>query len=80
MNFLKEKDISIYDLTVSPLTSKPYSPDSEKNPLRVEKTLVDKRNFGTISISGKRNERKLVLQIFDVYGKELWKKEILSNP
>ncbi|EMM99448.1 hypothetical protein LEP1GSC021_0467 [Leptospira noguchii str. 1993005606] len=80
MNFLKERDIPIYDLTISPLTSRPHSPSSENNPLRVEKTLVDKRNFGTISISGKRNERKLILQIFDVYGKELWKKEILSNP
>ncbi|UOG41468.1 alkaline phosphatase D family protein [Leptospira noguchii] len=80
LNFLKEKDIPIYDLTISPLTSRPHSPGSENNPLRVEKTLVDKRNFGTISISGKRNERKLTLQIFDVYGKELWKKEILSSP
>ncbi|EMO65146.1 PhoD-like phosphatase [Leptospira borgpetersenii serovar Pomona str. 200901868] len=79
LNFLQEDDISIYDFTVSPLTSRYYSP-SEKNPLRVEGTLVDKRNFGTISVSGKRGQRKLVLQIFDVYGKELWKKEILSTP
>ncbi|URD69914.1 alkaline phosphatase D family protein [Leptospira borgpetersenii] len=79
LNFLQEDDISIYDFTVSPLTSRYYSP-SEKNPLRVEGTLVDKRNFGTISISGKRGQRKLVLQIFDVYGKELWKKEILPTP
>ncbi|AXX16980.1 MULTISPECIES: alkaline phosphatase D family protein [Leptospira] len=79
LNFLQEDDISIYDFTVSPLTSRYYSP-SEKNPLRVEGTLVDKRNFGTISVSGKRGQRKLVLQIFDVYGKELWKKEILPTP
>ncbi|EMY12666.1 hypothetical protein LEP1GSC043_0952 [Leptospira weilii str. Ecochallenge] len=46
----------------------------------MEGTLVDKRNFGTISVSGKRGQRKLVLQTFDVYGKELWKKEILPTP
>ncbi|EMO31914.1 PhoD-like phosphatase [Leptospira santarosai str. HAI821] len=79
LNFLQEDDVSIYDFTVSPLTSKSRSP-SEKNPLRVEGTLVDKRNFGTISVSGKRDQRKLVLRIFDVYGKELWKKEILPTP
>ncbi|EQA60486.1 alkaline phosphatase D family protein [Leptospira alexanderi] len=79
LNFLQEDGLSIYDFTISPLTSRYHSP-SEKNPLRVEGTLVDKRNFGTISVSGKRGQRKLVLQIFDVYGKELWKKEILPTP
>ncbi|AYV55883.1 alkaline phosphatase family protein [Leptospira kmetyi] len=81
LNLLKEEGAEpIYDFTVSPLTSGYYSPITEKNPLRVEGTLVDKRNFGMVSVSGKRSERKLVLQIFDVNGKEVWKKEILPVP
>lgn len=81
LNLLKEEGAEpIYDFTVSPLTSGYYSPITEKNPLRVEGTLVDKRNFGMVSVGGKRGERKLVLQIFDVNGKEVWKKEILPVP
>ncbi|TGM05585.1 alkaline phosphatase family protein [Leptospira barantonii] len=81
LNLLKEDGTEpIYDFTVSPLTSGYYSPITEKNSLRVEGTLVDKRNFGMVSVSGKRGERKLVLQIFDVNGKEIWKKEILPVP
>lgn len=81
LNLLKEDGLEpIYDFTVSPLTSGYYSPITEKNSLRVEGTLVDKRNFGMISVNGKRGERKLVLQIFDVNGKEVWKKEILPTP
>ncbi|PJZ56251.1 alkaline phosphatase D family protein [Leptospira barantonii] len=81
LNLLKEDGTEpIYDFTVSPLTSGYYSPITEKNSLRVEGTLVDKRNFGMVSVSGKRGERKLILQIFDVNGKEVWKKEILPVP
>lgn len=81
LNLLKEEGAEpIYDFTVSPLTSGYYSPITEKNSLRVEGTLVDRRNFGMISVSGKRGERKLTLQIFDAMGKEVWKKEIPPSP
>ncbi|MBM9576685.1 alkaline phosphatase family protein [Leptospira sp. 201903070] len=80
LNLLKEDGVEpIYDFTVSPLTSGAY-PVTEKNPLRIEGTLVEQRNFGLVSITGKRGERKLLLQIFDVNGKELWKKEIIPSP
>ncbi|RHX87852.1 alkaline phosphatase D family protein [Leptospira stimsonii] len=69
----------IYDFTVSPLTSGAYAV-TEKNPLRIEGTLVEQRNFGMVSVTGNRGERKLLLQIFDGKGKELWKKEIIPNP
>ncbi|MBM9498829.1 alkaline phosphatase family protein [Leptospira sp. 201903071] len=80
LNLLKEDGVEpIYDFTVSPLTSGTYSV-TEKNSLRIEDTLVEQRNFGLISVTGNKGERKLLLQIFDVKGKELWKKEIIPNP
>lgn len=67
----------LYDLTVSPLTSSTYPPITEKNPLRIQGTLVDdKRNFGTIEVSGPLKSRKLTVRIFDFEGKELWTREI----
>ncbi|MDV6237424.1 alkaline phosphatase D family protein [Leptospira ellisii] len=77
LNLLWEEGTEpIYDFTVSPLTSGYYSPITEKNSLRVDGTLVDRRNFGTVSVGGKKGERKLSLRIFDVNGKELWNREI----
>lgn len=75
----EEGNEPIYDFTVSPLTSGYYSPITEKNPLRIEGTLVDRRNFGTITVAGKKGERKLFLKIFDVNGKELWNREISAK-
>ncbi|XDD50172.1 alkaline phosphatase [Leptospira sp. WS92.C1] len=81
LNLLKEEGLEpIYDFTVSPLTSGYYSPVTEKNSLRVEGTLVDQRNFGLVTVSGKKGERKLLLQIFDTSGKEIWKKELTPTP
>ncbi|RHX92260.1 alkaline phosphatase D family protein [Leptospira stimsonii] len=80
LNLLTEEGAEpIYDFTVSPLTSGAYAV-TEKNPLRIEGTLVEQRNFGMVSVTGNRGERKLLLQIFDGKGKELWKKEIIPNP
>ncbi|EQA35242.1 PhoD-like phosphatase [Leptospira inadai serovar Lyme str. 10] len=67
----------IYDLTVSPLTSSTYPPITERNPLRVQNTLVDdKRNFGMIEVTGPLKNRKLTIRIHDFEGKELWTREI----
>lgn len=67
---------SIYDLTVSPLTSGAYDNTEEKNTLRVPNTLVPEHNFATIEISGKRKERVMTMRVFDSAGKLKWDKEI----
>jgi hypothetical protein len=40
---------------------------------------VTEHNFGLLTFSGKRLERKLTIKIFDALGNEKWKKEILSE-
>ncbi len=65
----------IHDLTVSPLTSTAYDP-KEDNTLRVEGTRVGQRNFATLTFSGKRNERSMLINVFDSDGKLLWERRI----
>ncbi len=68
---------TIYDLTVSPLTSHGSDGGIGKNQeLRVEGTLVTDRNFSIIEFSGKYRNRKMKMIIYDSNGKEIWTKEI----
>ncbi len=66
----------IYDLTVSPLTSKAYDMSKEKNKWRVENTITGVRHFATLEFSGKKKQRVLTMQVFDSNGKMLWKRDI----
>jgi alkaline phosphatase D len=68
----------VYDLTVSPLTSG-VNTNPDINILRVPGTLVTEHNFGLLTFSGKRPERKLTIEIFDFSGNIKWRKEILSE-
>lgn len=68
----------VYDLTVSPLTSG-VNTNPEINILRVPGTAVTEHNFGLLTFSGKRQERKLTINIFDFSGNEKWRKEIRSE-
>lgn len=78
----------LYDFTSSALTSglnsmrqRDGSPAREfSNPLRVPGTLVnDKHNFGMLRFSGKRQERKVILETYDITGAVRWSKEIRAN-
>ena len=62
----KENFPSIYDITVSPLTSgtHPRAPH-ENNVFRIQKSLVNKRNFALIELSGKLKNRKMRIKIMD---------------
>jgi alkaline phosphatase D len=75
----------LYDYTSSSLTSAltqirhpDGTPTKEfSNPLRVEGTLVnDKHNFGMLRFSGKRNERAVSLECYDLTGAQRWAKKI----
>ena len=70
----------IYDITSSPLSSRPYSgvKTSEEaiNPLRVENTLVAEQNFIKVSIKGDRRNRVILLQDYNINNELLWKLEI----
>lgn len=68
--------ISIYDLTVSPLTSGTHQPGDEKNENRVEGSLINEHNYGIIQINGPRNERVANIEIKSADGKMLWTYQI----
>ncbi|MEX0967108.1 MAG: alkaline phosphatase D family protein [Bacteroidia bacterium] len=68
--------ITIYDFTVSPLTSGPNTNVTEVNRHREEGTLVQERNFGMLTFSGAFRERQLKMQIFNSEGTLLWERTI----
>ncbi|MBL7982725.1 MAG: alkaline phosphatase family protein [Flavobacteriales bacterium] len=65
----------VYDLTVSPLTSGVYKA-KETNTNRVEGTVVEERNFATLSFSGTLKERVMLIRVFDSKGTLLWERSI----
>lgn len=68
---------TIYDFTVSPLTSgSGRGNEEEGNKHKVEGTFVNQRNFGIIEVSGSRLERVLILRTMDVDGNEIWAQKI----
>lgn len=69
----------LYDLTVSPLTSRAHNHPEEENTMRVEGTYVGQRNFATLSFSGPRTDRAMKIAMFDSDGKELWTRTITAK-
>lgn len=65
----------LYDLTVSPFTSSPYSP-RETNGLGVPGTRVDQRNFALLRFDGPKGHRTLTITVHDKDGKQLWEQVI----
>ena len=65
-----------YEFTSSPLTSRPWeNPEAAErnNPQVVPGTLVGKRQFGLVRISGPGNDRSLSLESYDQTGAMLWR-------
>ena len=62
----------LYDITVSPLTSGTHSfgGPEKNNPYRVL-GIDEKQNFGKISFSGKRGDRKMTVEYFGIKGDKL---------
>lgn len=62
---------SLYDFTISPLGSSPYkNAIKEVNFYRIPESLLIERNFGTIEVSGSKQDRQLKLTTFNVKGEE----------
>jgi alkaline phosphatase D len=71
----------LYDVTISSYTagvSKP-STEEENSPYRVAGTLVNANNFGKISISGDKNNRKLQVDFLSTKGEKLGTWSVLAN-
>jgi alkaline phosphatase D len=63
----------LYDVTISPYTSgvSKVSGAEINNPSRVTGTLVEKKNFGKITISGAKNNRKMNIDFIGAAGEKL---------
>ncbi len=70
---------TLYDLTVSPLTSGSHDASKEANYLRVPGTLVGEQNFAVLEITGPRKNRVMTIRIYDVDGKELWNRVVKAK-
>jgi len=72
----------LYEFTSSPLTSRPWeTPDARErdNPQVVEGTLVGKRQFGLIRVTGPGNDRRVALESYDQAGTLLWRHELRAR-
>ncbi len=69
----------LYDLTVSPLSSKAYDSTKEGNYLRVPNTMVATQNYALLQFYGKRKNRKMKIIIKDWQGQVKWTKEISAK-
>lgn len=68
---------TIWDITSSPLNSGANTHAMEKdNKLRLEESVIMKRNFVKIDLSGPVKERKLNLTYYDTDGNSIWNYEI----
>jgi alkaline phosphatase D len=65
----------LYDFTSSPITSGAYNiskTNEFNNPTRVEGSLYMGNSFSRIGISGARNDRKVIFEIFNQEGIKQW--------
>ncbi len=69
----------LIDITCSSLTSGTHSPKDEGNTYQVSGKTFYNRNFGIVTVSGLRKERKFTLSIFDNNGKKVWDYSISAS-
>ncbi len=69
----------VFDFTISPLTSGPNKNVTEENKYRVEGSLIQERNFATLSFEGKRTKRKLTVTYFNKNGEVILTYDIDSK-
>lgn len=64
---------TLFDITVSPFTAGVgrVRGSELENPARISGTLIEEQNFGKISVSGPKNERKLTVEYFGLKGNKL---------
>lgn len=74
-----ESGVYVYDLTVSPLTSGPYSPGEEPNSHLIPSSTVGRRNFAQLSVESRGRKRQLNIRLLDTDGELLWSYRILQQ-
>jgi alkaline phosphatase D len=77
----RENNYPLFDITVSPYTSgvSKVSGNELINPNRELNTLVEAQNFGKISFSGNKGERKMNVSFIGIKGEDLANWSINEN-
>ncbi|MCP5063364.1 MAG: alkaline phosphatase family protein [Ignavibacteriae bacterium] len=75
----REGTYPLYDFTISPFTSGPSTWKNPKNSLRIEGTLVQKRNYAIFEFDGPRKDRNLKCSVYDKDGKLFWNYSIKAS-
>lgn len=76
----REGTYPLYDITVSPLTSGThvFGNQEKNNPYRVF-GLDQKQNYGRISVTGKKGERKFLVEFLGIKGEKLGEWSVLES-
>ncbi len=69
----------LYDFTISPFTSGPTSFKNAPNRLRIDGTLVEKRNFAIFEVTGPRKNRNLTCTVYDKDGNKIFSYTLNEN-
>jgi alkaline phosphatase D len=77
--YVDSDGFTLYDLTVSPLTSSPTKFNDEANKFRVKDTKIHERNYAIIDVIGPLENRTLEIAIFNKMGEMLWNNRININ-
>ena len=78
----REKAYPLLELTCSPFTSGTHASriDSElKKPTIIPETLVGEKNFCKLNFNGKRKDRNITFESYNVDGKKLWSKTVKQS-
>lgn len=74
-----ESGVYVHDLTVSPLTSRPYSPEKEQNNHLIPSSTAGQRNFAHLKVESRGRKRQLSIRLLDPEGQLLWSYRILQQ-
>lgn len=74
-----ESGVYVYDLTVSPLTSGPFSPEREQNNNLIPSSTVTHRNFAHLKVESRGRKRQLNIRLLDAEGELFWFYRILQQ-
>ncbi|PXA03616.1 hypothetical protein DDZ13_11590 [Coraliomargarita sinensis] len=70
---------NLFDLTVGPLTANPRDNQDELNFFRMPGSSTFERHFALLDFKGPEEDRRIVIRIMSIEGKELWNREIPAS-
>lgn len=69
----------LYDFTLSPFTAGPNTHELDENKFRVKGSHFGERNFGVFKFTGPKNNRNMIVTVFNVKGDVLYSQTINEN-